>query len=90
MPTSPVLIVASILGRANAFDALLHQGHPLRLVEEAAAIRADADSLLESSVNAARRVGATWQDVGSTLNISRQAAQQRFGQPADLGAQRSR
>jgi len=82
--------VASVLVRASTFDALLNQGHPLRLVEVAAAIRVDADSLLASSVDAARRVGATWQDVGSTLNISRQAAQQLSGQSADPGAQRSR
>ncbi|MBG6179784.1 DUF3887 domain-containing protein [Arthrobacter sp. CAN_A1] len=45
-------------------------------------LRAEVDRLLAASVQQARRHGTTWQDIGSVLGISRQAAFQRFGQPA--------
>ncbi|MBP2215779.1 DUF3887 domain-containing protein [Arthrobacter sp. CAN_C5] len=40
------------------------------------------DHLLRETVHQARRHGTTWQDIGAVLGISRQAAFQRFGQPA--------
>lgn len=40
------------------------------------------DQLLRETVHQARRHGTTWQDIGAVLGISRQAAFQRFGQPA--------
>lgn len=40
------------------------------------------DQLLAASVQQARLHGTTWHDIGSVLGISRQAAFQRFGQPA--------
>ena len=39
-------------------------------------------SMLTAAVNAARAAGHSWEAVGQTLGMSRQAAQQRFG-PAD-------
>ena len=35
------------------------------------------------TVGAARRAGATWQQVGDAFGITRQAAQQRFGKFCD-------
>lgn len=36
-------------------------------------------------VNAARRNGATWEQIGNALGVSRQAAQQRYGEHNDEG-----
>lgn len=80
-------IAAATLARAQAVAGLLHaresRGTALRLVDAAAALKVEAEKLLASSVDDARRAGATWQEVGETLNISRQAAYQRFGQAVD-------
>lgn len=40
---------------------------------------------LERAVAEARANGASWNDVGSRLGMSKQAAQQRFGKVADRG-----
>lgn len=42
-----------------------------------------ASAALRESVAEARRAGHTWQEIGDLLGVSRQAAFQRFGQPAD-------
>lgn len=50
----------------------------------AAAVRLrHAEDSLHTAVLDARRAGATWQDVGSVLGITRQAAFKRFGHPVD-------
>jgi hypothetical protein len=36
-------------------------------------------------VNAARNSGATWEQIGDALGVSRQAAQQRYGQHESEG-----
>jgi hypothetical protein len=80
-------VATAVLARAQALAGVLHredsQANALRLVEAAAGVKADADRLLVASVDDARRVGATWQAIGTTLGISRQAAYQRFGQAVD-------
>lgn len=80
-------VATALLARAQALAGVLHredsQANALQLVEAAAAVKADADRLLVASVDDARRVGATWQAIGTTLGISRQAAYQRFGQAVD-------
>ncbi len=38
----------------------------------------ESRNVLGRWINASRRAGATWADIGDTLGISRQAAQQRF------------
>ena len=55
----------------------------LRLVTSAAAVRAEADNLLRTAVVSAREAGATWQIIGSTLGMTKQAAQKRFAPPAN-------
>lgn len=53
---------------------------------EAAHVAADeADHALHSWVDAGRRAGLTWTDVGGAVGTSRQAAQQRFAHDARLG-----
>lgn len=44
---------------------------------------ARAERELERAVLAARRAGATWQEIGDTLAVTRQAAFKRFGKPVD-------
>lgn len=57
-------------------------GDFLCLVTSAAALRTEADCLLRTAVVSARDAGATWQSVGKTLGMSKQAAQKRFAPPA--------
>ncbi|CAQ00634.1 hypothetical protein ACR8AL_11890 [Clavibacter sepedonicus] len=54
----------------------------LRLVATVADIDAEAHDTLRDAVHSARAAGASWERIGDTLRISRQAAQQRFGQEA--------
>jgi len=74
----------SVLG-----EAILAGGDvpPLDLVVRAAQAEAITRLLLRDAVTAARATGASWADVGHQLGMSRQAAQQRFGDPRedDLG-----
>ncbi|HEV7949913.1 MAG TPA: hypothetical protein VGP24_09120 [Glaciihabitans sp.] len=42
--------------------------------------------LLHSSVQSARAAGVSWGRIGERLGMSRQAAQQRFGSPAEAAA----
>lgn len=50
----------------------------LELIKVASGIETQARSLLHEAVNSARSAGATWSAVGSTLGMSKQAAQKRF------------
>lgn len=47
----------------------------------AVAVRARADRVLSAAVDAVRTAGGTWQEIGTALGTSRQAAFQRFGRP---------
>ncbi|WP_256796279.1 hypothetical protein [Terrabacter sp. Ter38] len=70
----------------TGLDQLDPSTHPAR---DAASFRriiaariqlADAEQELREAVRAARAAGDSWTVIGAALNISRQAAQQRFGQ----------
>lgn len=50
----------------------------LELIKVASGMETQARSLLHEAVNSARSAGATWSAVGSTLGMSKQAAQKRF------------
>jgi hypothetical protein len=54
----------------------------LRLIRLTAQVEQEAGQLLQHAVTSARAAGATWAAVGSTLGMSRQAAQQRFATDA--------
>ncbi len=51
----------------------------LPLIANAAALQREASTLLRSVVASARNAGATWQSIGATLQMTKQAAQKRFG-----------
>jgi hypothetical protein len=51
----------------------------LELIGLVRAARPELDLLEAAAVESARRAGCTWEQVGSALGISRQAAQQRYG-----------
>lgn len=58
-----------------------------------AALRSAADRKLFELVAMARDAGASWAEIGGALEVSAQAAHQRFGpasRPGRLGAQTSR
>jgi hypothetical protein len=71
----------------TGLDQLEPSTHPAR---DAASFRrivaarrqlADAERDLRDAVRAARAAGDSWTVIGAALDISRQAAQQRFGEP---------
>ena len=66
------------------------EGSPLLVVDAARVASEHADSLLQESIAAARHAGLSWAAVGEHLQVSRQAAQQRYGtpEPADPGPRR--
>lgn len=51
----------------------------LEAVGDTAALMAGVENLLQARVDAARRHGRTWQEIGDALGVSRQAAQQKYG-----------
>ncbi|MGV8978924.1 MAG: hypothetical protein ACOH17_12850 [Cellulomonas sp.] len=51
----------------------------LDLVALAHAARSETDALLRGAVSSARSAGCTWEAIGQVLDMSRQAAQQRYG-----------
>lgn len=53
----------------------------LHLVTGAATLQTEATRLLRTSIASARTAGATWQSIGTTLGMSKQAAQKRFAPP---------
>lgn len=74
---------ARLLG-ADAAVAGEHEARPALAVVRAASTVAElAGSALRVSVEQARQSGHTWQEIGDLLGVSRQAAFQRFGRPAD-------
>ena len=56
---------------------------PLAAVGAAVQKVRDAEATLRQAVDAARAAGHTWQEIGTLLGTSRQAAFQRFGRPMD-------
>ncbi|MET4059368.1 hypothetical protein ABIB35_000899 [Arthrobacter sp. UYP6] len=84
---SAASLISALLVRTQALAAGLNDGKDhestLLKVRTAAALRSGAEALLSALVEDARHRGATWQEVGTTLGISRQAAYQRFGHAVD-------
>lgn len=54
----------------------------LRLVVTTRAAAAETSRLLRESIDGARHAGHSWETIGQLLGVSRQAAQQRFGNAA--------
>lgn len=51
-----------------------------RLLETIVSARRELDRMEFEAVQVVREAGATWEDIGDALGISRQAARQRFGE----------
>jgi hypothetical protein len=65
---------------------LLSEEEPVRPLDAIAFIQGAAGELADgllAAVQRARTAGSTWAEIGQVLGISRQAAFQRFGRPAD-------
>lgn len=73
---APILIDGAEIGEPR------NTGDFLSLVTSAAALRTEADSLLHTAVVSSRDAGVTWQSIGATLGMTKQAAQKRFARPA--------
>lgn len=52
----------------------------LQLIAIAAEIDSEAGETVRNATSSARAAGVSWEQIGDVLHISRQAAQQRFGQ----------
>lgn len=88
MSDERTLIRDGIAGIIAAIDPTIDQrlsadrSAYLQLVTITADIDAEAGDTLRGSVVSARAAGVSWEQIGDALHISRQAAQQRFGQIA--------
>ncbi|MCC6437952.1 MAG: hypothetical protein IT196_23200 [Acidimicrobiales bacterium] len=51
------------------------------LVEAAAVVADESETSLRNWVSAARRAGLSWEEIGTCLGVTRQAAQKRFAPP---------
>jgi len=78
MPSSPVSLDTLI----TFVKAQRLGGSPLDNLSDAVAVSAglsdQADSLIGHFVDQARRSGASWSQIGTSMGVSKQAAQQRF------------
>jgi hypothetical protein len=54
-----------------------------RLLDDVAEMRRQGDKVEWDVVQLVREAGATWEEIGEVLGISRQAARQRFSKPRD-------
>jgi hypothetical protein len=61
-----------------ALGALDVADDPLRQLDAARRQRAAAEELEAAQVEAARKAGATWNEIGACYGLTKQGAQQRF------------
>ncbi|MCR2817039.1 hypothetical protein [Microbacterium jiangjiandongii] len=74
----------AVLAAAQVDDsAAIGVPEHLALINAAARAEGEARAILQRSVAAARGGGASWALIGAELGMSRQAAQQRFGNASD-------
>jgi hypothetical protein len=67
--------VKRILAALNAFDAA---DTPMSRLDAARRVREAAEELEAGQVEAARKAGATWIEIGACYGLTKQGAQQRF------------
>jgi DNA-directed RNA polymerase specialized sigma24 family protein len=53
------------------------------------AVQHEIDQLMRQAVSACRAEGYSWSEIAQRLGTTKQAAQQRYGQPADLPSRRA-
>ena len=59
---------------------------PLAALSALQELRREVSALERHHVSNARQKGASWDEIARALSVSRQAAQQRFGELADRGS----
>lgn len=69
---SPVRRIAAALGALDVADG------PISRLEAARHLREAAEELEAAQVEAARKAGATWNEIGACYGLTKQGAQQRF------------
>jgi hypothetical protein len=69
---SPVRRITAALGALDAADG------PIARLEAARRLREAAEELEATEVEAARKAGATWDEIGACYGLTKQGAQQRF------------
>ena len=71
-PKSPVRRITAALGALDVADG------PISRLEAARQLREAAEELEAAQVEAARKAGATWNEIGACYGLTKQGAQQRF------------
>jgi hypothetical protein len=69
---SPVKRILAALGALDVADG------PISRLEAARRLREAAEELEAAQVQAARKAGATWIEIGACYGLTKQGAQQRF------------
>jgi hypothetical protein len=69
---SPVKRILAALGALDVADG------PISRLEAARRLREAAEELEAVQVEAARKAGATWNEIGACYGLTKQGAQQRF------------
>jgi hypothetical protein len=71
-PKNPVKRILAALGALDAADG------PISRLDAARRLREAAEELEAAQVEAARKAGATWNEIGACYGLTKQGAQQRF------------
>lgn len=71
-PKSPVRRITAALGALDVADG------PISRLGAARRLREAAEELEAAQVEAARKAGATWNEIGACYGLTKQGAQQRF------------
>src|SRR6516225_3071567 len=69
---SPARRISAALGALDEADG------PISRLEAARRLREAAEELEAAQVEAARKAGATWNEIGACYGLTKQGAQQRF------------
>ncbi len=72
---APKSTVKRILAALSAFDVA---DRPMSRLDAARLLREAAEELEAAQVEAARKAGATWMEIGARYGLTKQGAQQRF------------
>ena len=72
---APRSTVKRILAALSAFDVA---DRPMSRLDAARRLREAAEELEAAQVEAARKAGATWLEIGASYGLTKQGAQQRF------------
>ena len=80
---SPVRRITAALGALEVADG------PISRLEAARRLREAAEELEAAQVEAARKAGATWNEIGACYGLTKQGAQQRFRAARDQAKART-